>query len=693
MIGQRVDDYLVVDLLGAGGFGKVFLALQAPIWMKTAFKQMNRNPDDSALSAALARKFLGEAQALATLTHPNIVRLLKYGSWNECPYLVMEFVENGQSLKQMVTDLVVRGEELGLAVSARILGQILDALAAAHAKGIVHRDIKPDNVMLQEVGSDKHFVRVLDFGLAKYVCECADTSMMSGTPMYMAPEQLGRKGLGPWTDLYAVGAVAFELMTGRKPFEGRTAQEVLGKKLDPTYDPASRLEPGCPEFIAAFFRRALARDPGERFRTAAEFRAALDGMMARMMRNGGRDPSSSTDLSGLVDPAEVARLRAEKDQLKRDMARQQQEWQAERRLLEVELAARRAADLVREADSLWGSSDERREKGPHEQDALFTEKYLPRYQIAIAEVTRAISEGAPDIVEGARMRKAAYEASLALACLSILFAFARRADAMTEDDGRRASELLAMGRDWIRSAVEVAEHWSLWFNVGTFEEFSGDFPAALAALRKAVEAAPDEKVAGTLRASIRRLEAGEGHAFPLPATGAKPSSPPPRSDSAKAPAGGKVSCHWGHTRMESRLRSCTDGRSVVCPICCFLECARQYPALFSECSSRDFPVWKPGEAASLPGRSRPVFPETSKVCYWGHTRDSQRIRPCRDGKNFVCPTCCHEDCVVNYPGMYRRCMEEGWPAWSPDSVPGGASSTPELERPRKVPVRGDSSVN
>jgi serine/threonine protein kinase len=129
-----------------------------------------------------------------------------------------------------------------LGVVRHVLEQVLNALEAAHALDIVHRDIKPDNVMLQSVPGDPCFVRVLDFGLARFLESQRETSLLLGTPAFMAPEQVTREGIGPWTDLYALGVLAFEMLTGRRPFDGETPQEVLAKKLDPDFDPRSFVE-------------------------------------------------------------------------------------------------------------------------------------------------------------------------------------------------------------------------------------------------------------------------------------------------------------------------------------------------------------------------------------------------------------------------------------------------------------------
>jgi serine/threonine-protein kinase len=340
-VGLRLDEYLIVDRLGAGGFGKVYLALQLPIELRAALKLMER-PPGAPDPAVMVRKFEDEARALARLTHSNIVRLYKYGSFGGAPYLVMEYVVGGRTLRTEISERALRGAVIDAGLAERILVQVLNALEAAHRAGIIHRDIKPENVMLQEEAGDPFHVRVVDFGLAKFTEEGGESSLFMGTPMYLAPEQLLRRPVGPWTDFYALGVMSFELLTGRRAFGGRTAQEILAKKLDPDYDPLAELTGGGvpAEAARAFFRQALARDPEQRYRTAAEFAQGLGAACAAYVRAG---TAQAGDISGLVDSEDIARLRAEQEQLARERRALEDE---RRRLLEA-----RDTDVQRVATS------------------------------------------------------------------------------------------------------------------------------------------------------------------------------------------------------------------------------------------------------------------------------------------------------------------------------------------------------
>jgi len=279
-VGRRIEKYLLVRVLGAGGFGTVYLALQLPIRMQVAVKLLHRIDDPDVLEAQIA-KFEGEARALATLNHPNVVRLIEYGRTGDTPFLVMEFVEGARTLKHAMSGPLREGTPLPVAEARHLLRQICDGLEAAHARGLVHRDVKPDNLMLQTVAGNPNLVRILDFGLVKFAESGSSTSHAMGTPAYLAPEQLGKKHIGPWTDVYALGVIAFEMLVGRRPFPGETTQEMLGKKIDPGYDPVAEVAAGrVTSAISAFLAKALAREPSERLPTAAAFRDAFDAALA-----------------------------------------------------------------------------------------------------------------------------------------------------------------------------------------------------------------------------------------------------------------------------------------------------------------------------------------------------------------------------------------------------------------------------
>ena len=279
MVGRRIGDYLVVGFLGKGGFGTVYATLQLPILMPAAVKVVDLEGADDEMAETLAQKFIFEAQALAKLSHPNIVRLLQFGKHQGRAYMVMELIPGARTLKHEIIQMVRHDRDLERPVVAQILDQTCSALAAAHQQQIIHRDIKPENIMLQPV-SGGYFVRLVDFGLVKFLEESTQSRFAMGTPMYMAPEQVSRKGVGPWTDLFAVAVIAFELLTGRRAFAGTTSAELLQAKLDPEYDACARLPPEkTTPGMRAFFKRALHPDPAHRYRDVSTFSEALKGML------------------------------------------------------------------------------------------------------------------------------------------------------------------------------------------------------------------------------------------------------------------------------------------------------------------------------------------------------------------------------------------------------------------------------
>ncbi|MCC6624005.1 MAG: protein kinase [Deltaproteobacteria bacterium] len=303
-IGRVVGGHLLVAVLGGGGFGKVYIALQLPLLMRTALKLVLPEAA-TGLDDALAR-FEAEARALARLSHPNVVRLLQYGAHAGKPFMVMELVEGGVTLKAELARRAAHGEELEGKVILDILEQLLNGLEAAHALGIIHRDIKPDNLMLQRVPGHQRLLKILDFGLVKELSDGSKTSAALGTPAYMAPEQILRRNLGPWTDLYAVGAVAFELMTGRRAFAGPSPEVVVAMKLDKAADPLAPVaDLDIPPLASAFLRKALAFDPEARYRDVPELRAALRAACEEVFSG-----APTIDVSRLVTPSEVERARS-----------------------------------------------------------------------------------------------------------------------------------------------------------------------------------------------------------------------------------------------------------------------------------------------------------------------------------------------------------------------------------------------
>jgi serine/threonine-protein kinase len=344
LVGRKIGDYLMIGVIGVGGFGRVYLAMQLPIGMPAALKLLDTTRFAAATRKVVREKFELEAKALAVLHHPNIVRMLHYGTIYGIPYLVMEYLQDGVELATLIEDRVDRAGRFSLEELRSLLGQLLDGVGAAHTAGIIHRDLKPENMMVQTREGHSLHLSILDFGLAKFLEAGSTTQNKVGTPDYMAPEQLDGADLGPWSDLYAVAVLAFELISGQRPHPGRTMQEMLARKCDPGFDPTSGLGGlGFPIRVIDFFRRGLAVAPELRFESAATMRTALMEMLDELAVAPG-DPLARVSLSALLDdsgeelierPTEVA-SRGPRAQEASDAAFRRWLMQEDKRLTEEE---------------------------------------------------------------------------------------------------------------------------------------------------------------------------------------------------------------------------------------------------------------------------------------------------------------------------------------------------------------------
>jgi hypothetical protein len=281
LVGGR---YTLLERLGQGGMGEVWKARREGTGAEVAVKILRAEHADEEQAAA---RFEREAQAAARLSHQGCVAVLDFGRDRVGMYLVMELC-HGRSLADRL-----RAGPVPLADAARIVDGILAALDHAHALGVVHRDLKPDNVMLVPLGDDPAFggevVKLLDFGVARLLDAApvpvsvsasrpaTAAGMVLGTPQYLSPEQaLGEPG-DARADLYAVGVLLHELLTGAPPFSGTTQREVLAAHIARTPPSPSEVAPdaGIPASFDAVVARALAKSASERFQTAAEFRRQL----------------------------------------------------------------------------------------------------------------------------------------------------------------------------------------------------------------------------------------------------------------------------------------------------------------------------------------------------------------------------------------------------------------------------------
>jgi serine/threonine-protein kinase len=231
LIGKKLGEYKVERFLGAGGMGVVFKGQQPLIKKAVAIKVLKRvlaqEGETSAGPSSWASRLLDEARAANAVHHPGIVDIIGFGQAPDGrPYLVMEFLD-GEALDVRLAE---KGR-LSVVETLRLLEQVLSALEAAHAAGVIHRDLKPGNVFLQKLADGKDFARLLDFGLSRSVDSSGRGSGIVGTPTYMAPEQAKDGKPTPAVDLYSVGCMAYELLSGRPPFEAQSAWGVIEQHL------------------------------------------------------------------------------------------------------------------------------------------------------------------------------------------------------------------------------------------------------------------------------------------------------------------------------------------------------------------------------------------------------------------------------------------------------------------------------
>jgi beta-lactam-binding protein with PASTA domain/tRNA A-37 threonylcarbamoyl transferase component Bud32 len=260
--------YHILDRIAAGGMGEVFRARDAVLDREVAIKVLHRS---LAGDQGFVERFRREARAAAGISHPNIVNVHDWGAVDGIYYMVMEYVR-GRALR----DLVNAEGRLAPAQAAEVLRQTLLALDHAHRRGIVHRDVKPENILVTTDG----VVKVADFGLARAFADGRQTQAgtVTGTVQYLAPEQIRGEPADPRSDLYSLGIVAFELLTGRLPFTGETAMAIAYKHLSDRVPRPSALVPDIPQDMDAFVASATERDRELRPESAAEMRRDLESI-------------------------------------------------------------------------------------------------------------------------------------------------------------------------------------------------------------------------------------------------------------------------------------------------------------------------------------------------------------------------------------------------------------------------------
>jgi serine/threonine-protein kinase len=288
--------YRLVELLGQGGMATVYRASDAQLGREVAVKVLR--PEYGSDPGFVAR-FRQEAQAAASLSHPNIVSVFDFGIDAGGPYIVMEYVDG-----EDVATLLARNGPLPPRQAARLAAEVAHALAAAHTRGIVHRDVKPGNVLVSADGR----VKVADFGIARALADARLTlpGVTLGSVHYMSPEQALGEQATEASDIYALGVVLYELLAGRRPWEGDSAGAVAMARVSAPPPRISAIRPGVPATLEAIDLRALSPDPAGRFPDATAMAQALEGFLAESAAGTAGPPpvvSAGTTPPPVVPPA------------------------------------------------------------------------------------------------------------------------------------------------------------------------------------------------------------------------------------------------------------------------------------------------------------------------------------------------------------------------------------------------------
>jgi len=286
VLGTTIGNYQITALLGVGGMGKVYVAQHPTLARKSAIKVLHA---DQARDPTALSRFFTEAKAADAIRHPSIVEIYDYGTLPDgAPYIAMEYLEGETLAERLARAPLTLGQSLDLVIQAA------SALGAAHAKEVLHRDLKPDNLFLiaDPARPGEVRVKIVDFGIAKLHDELGEvshrtrTGALIGTPLYMSPEQcLGIRELGPPSDVYALGVILYELVCGRPPFEAEAVGALINMHVNEPVLAPRKLNPRLPRALEAILTRALSKVPENRYPRMEELQGELERLRAQLERS------------------------------------------------------------------------------------------------------------------------------------------------------------------------------------------------------------------------------------------------------------------------------------------------------------------------------------------------------------------------------------------------------------------------
>ncbi len=300
LTGQTLGRYQLVGRLGRGGMADVYKGFQPGLDRYVAVKVLHPHLSEE---PGFITRFQREAKAVAMLRHPNIVQVFDFDVQGESHYMVMEYVEGGQSLKELLQGMAARGERLPLETALDIAAKLSDALSYAHRQGMVHRDLKPANVLMPSLAQPI----LSDFGIARIIGQSNLTASgaMIGTPAYMSPEQGRGEQADERSDIYAMGIIIYEMLTGRPPYDADTPYGVILKHINDPITPPHVLIEGLPKSVERVVLRCLAKDPNDRFQSASDLHDALQNAAAHLADET-RPAMATTPMGGVAEDEELS---------------------------------------------------------------------------------------------------------------------------------------------------------------------------------------------------------------------------------------------------------------------------------------------------------------------------------------------------------------------------------------------------